>query len=48
MKKIIMFVSILLILALAACDNTNNQLEQEPFVISAIPDQDPGKVTTRI
>ena len=44
MKKIIIFVSILLTFALAACDNTNNQLEQEPFVISAIPDQDPEKL----
>ena len=41
MKKYLLLLSALLLLLLAACGGDTAETETEPFVISAIPDQDP-------
>jgi len=41
MKKYLLLLSALLLLLLAACGGNTAETETEPFVISAIPDQDP-------
>lgn len=41
MKKIVLPLSILLLFWLAACGGTADETETKPFIISAIPDQDP-------